>query len=198
MYHKTYIKVYIDKEWVSIKTDSSSFSSKPQLIILCNTGEYAPYLELTFIGDDFVFWQHREKGLWPEGRVWVRTLLGAYTWGTSSKKRKEKKLAVNFYLLVLSYGAVALPSCYSGCDTHSSLWIWLLWNLLEWRTRKHLAVGVDTLICRLCLAHTMLCAFRRFTASLRFGFPTWIWRQWHLEMTALLDLAFKVIFLEFF
>lgn len=32
-----------------------SFLSEPQLIVLCNTGEYPTYLEHAIVGDDVLF-----------------------------------------------------------------------------------------------------------------------------------------------
>lgn len=58
-----------------------------------------PTQELTFVGDGFVFWQRRQKGLWQGDRVWVRTLLGAYTWGTLSKKKIDSKLVPSCFQL---------------------------------------------------------------------------------------------------
>lgn len=56
-----------------------SFLSEPQLIVLCNTGEYPTYLEHAIVGDDVLFWQNREKGFWWWGRGWVGLLCGHLT-----------------------------------------------------------------------------------------------------------------------
>lgn len=104
-----------------------------------------------------MFWQHRQKGLWQGDRVWVRTLMGAYTWGTLSKKKNDNRL---------------VPSCFQQ-GGHGFLelrpdilsqWVWyplsFTMNLTTMKFgivahRKHLAIGVDRLICQLCSAYTM-------------------------------------------
>lgn len=146
-------------------------------------------------------WQHREKGLWQEDRVWVRTLMGAYTWDTLSKKKKDNKL-VSSCFQQWGHGFLELhPDILSQ-------WVWypLSFTMNLTTIKFSIVAHKKAPRNRNGQTHTdsaqrilgMLYAFGKFTVSLWFVFPTWIWRQWHLEVTMFLILLFKVIILDSF